>query len=450
MKITVIGTGYVGLVTGTCLASLGHDVLCLDIDEAKVKSLTSGVVPIHEPGLDELVHANVDAGRLQFTSDIAESVNFGEIQFIAVGTPPLPDGGADVQYVLQAARNIGRLMSEPKIIVTKSTVPVGTSDEVLDAAQGELQARGASVQVTVVSNPEFLREGSAVHDFLNPDRVIIGGNNATAQNTVASLYKDILTSSDDIILTDARSSELTKYAANAMLAARISFMNELANLADKLGANIDDIRLGVGRDPRIGPAFLNAGTGYGGMCFPKDVKALVHTASNQGEYEQLSILAAIDAVNERQKKVLVGKIRQRFGDVAGKTFALWGLAFKPNTDDIREAPSLAIIEALTDSGAQVRAYDPVARANAEKELAHTAALFVTDALSALNGSDALIIATEWAEFSTIQLSEIKARLAQPIIFDGRNMFAPEVMSAAGIEYYSIGRGTPIPHPGQGD
>jgi UDPglucose 6-dehydrogenase len=443
VKITVIGTGYVGLVSGACLASLGNEVLCLDLDTAKIDKLRAGIMPIYEPGLEPLVAENVTAGRLRFTTDIAESVHHGDIQIIAVGTPPQEDGGADVKYVLEAARNIGREMTTPKILVTKSTVPVGTSDDVLEAATGELKERGADLAVAVVSNPEFLREGSAVKDFLNPDRVIVGSANAQARATVGALYSSIVADPSDIILTDARSSELTKYAANAMLAARISFMNELANLADSLGANIDDIRKGVGRDPRIGPSFLNAGTGYGGMCFPKDVKALVHTADKQGELTDLSILAAIDAVNERQKKVLVGKIRQRFGDLTGKTFALWGIAFKPHTDDIREAPAIAIIEELILAGAAVRAFDPVALENARKELVTSGAEFSDDPFGILHGSDALIIATEWPQFGEVDLNVIRESLKSPIIFDGRNMFEPAVVESAGLEYYSIGRGTPI-------
>jgi UDPglucose 6-dehydrogenase len=443
VKITVIGTGYVGLVSGACLASLGNEVLCLDLDASKIEKLRAGIMPIYEPGLEPLVAENVAAGRLRFTTDIAESVHHGDIQIIAVGTPPQEDGGADVKYVLQAARNIGREMTTAKILVTKSTVPVGTSDDVLEAATGELKERGADLAVAVVSNPEFLREGSAVKDFLNPDRVIVGSTDSQARATVGALYSNIVADPSDIILTDARSSELTKYAANAMLAARISFMNELANLADSLGANIDDIRKGVGRDPRIGPSFLNAGTGYGGMCFPKDVKALVHTADKQGELTDLSILAAIDAVNERQKKVLVGKIRQRFGDLTGKTFALWGIAFKPHTDDIREAPAIAIIEELIHAGAAVRAFDPVALENARKELATSGADFSDDPFEILHGSDALIIATEWPQFGEVDLNVIRESLKSPIIFDGRNMFEPAVVESAGLEYYSIGRGTPI-------
>jgi UDPglucose 6-dehydrogenase len=443
VKITVIGTGYVGLVSGACLASLGNEVLCLDLDASKIEKLRAGIMPIYEPGLEPLVAENVAAGRLRFTTDIAESVHHGDIQIIAVGTPPQEDGGADVKYVLQAARNIGREMTTAKILVTKSTVPVGTSDDVLEAATGELKERGADLAVAVVSNPEFLREGSAVKDFLNPDRVIVGSTDSQARATVGALYSNIVADPSDIILTDARSSELTKYAANAMLAARISFMNELANLADSLGANIDDIRKGVGRDPRIGPSFLNAGTGYGGMCFPKDVKALVHTADKQGELTDLSILAAIDAVNERQKKVLVGKIRQRFGDLTGKTFALWGIAFKPHTDDIREAPAIAIIEELIHAGAAVRAFDPVALENARKELATSGADFSDDPFEILHGSDALIIATEWPQFGEVDLNVIRESLKSPIIFDGRNMFEPAVVEASGLEYYSIGRGTPI-------
>lgn len=365
MKITVIGTGYVGLVSGACLAEMGNDVLCLDLDPEKIRILKEGGIPIHEPGLDAVVARNVEAGRLHFTTDVAEAVRFGTIQFIAVGTPPDEDGSADLQYVLSAARNIGRLMTDYKVVVDKSTVPVGTADKVKAAIAEELAARGLSLEYAVVSNPEFLKEGAAVEDFMRPDRIVVGADDERAVHLMRALYAPFQRNRDKLVVMDVRSAELTKYAANAMLATRISFMNELALLADRMGADIEMVRQGIGSDPRIGYHFLYAGCGYGGSCFPKDVKALIRTARENGQ--ALQVLQAVEDANDVQKMVLVDKIVARFGeDLSGRRFALWGLAFKPNTDDMREAPSRVIIAELFKRGATVTAYDPVAMTEAKR------------------------------------------------------------------------------------
>ncbi len=443
MKVTVVGTGYVGLVTGACLSEMGNHVMCLDLDERKIRILQEGGIPIHEPGLDVIVKRNVAAGRLQFTTDVAAAVAHGTIQFIGVGTPPDEDGSADLQYVLAAATSIGRLMTDYKVIVDKSTVPVGTADKVRAAVKAALEARGlGSTEFAVVSNPEFLKEGAAVEDCMRPDRIVIGADDERAVLLMRSLYTPFMRNHDRMQVMDLKSAEFTKYAANAMLATRISFMNELALLAERVGADIEAVRKGIGTDPRIGTHFLYPGTGYGGSCFPKDVKALIHTGRENGM--DLTILQAVEDVNERQKQVLVNKIVARFGeDLAGRTFALWGLAFKPNTDDMREAPSRVIVEALTGRGASVRAYDPVAMPEAARVMEGLPGLaFVANQSEALDGADALVIATEWKEFRNPDFDAIKATLKHPLIFDGRNLYDPKLMAMLGIDYRAIGRAAP--------
>ena len=458
MKITIIGSGYVGLVTGACLAELGNDVFCLDLDERKIATLNSGGIPIHEPGLAEIVSCNRAAGRLHFSTDIAASVAHGQIQFIAVGTPPDADGSAGLQYVLAAAANIGKHMTGFKVIVDKSTVPVGTADSVSEAIQAELEARklsGEPVQFSVVSNPEFLKEGAAVEDFMRPDRIVIGCDDSPqgqqAHALMKQLYLPFNRNHERTYWMDVRSAEFTKYAANAMLATRISFMNELANLADKVGADIDAVRHGIGSDPRIGYSFLYAGCGYGGSCFPKDVQALERTARDYGH--ELLILRAVEQVNNHQKHVLGQKIAGRFGpDLSGKHFALWGLAFKPNTDDMREASSRVLLRELIDRGATVAVHDPVAMAEAQRVLAldftdDPAALqrirFCDNQTDALQDADALVIVTEWKTFRSPDFDQVKARLKAPIVFDGRNLYEPLVMRDIGFEYYGIGRSVPV-------
>ena len=439
MKLTIIGTGYVGLVTGACLADVGNQVLCLDLDQRKIDILKSGGLPIYEPGLKEIVANNIAAGRLRFTTDVAESVAWGDIQVIAVGTPPGEDGSADLQYVVAAARNIGRHMTGPKIVIDKSTVPVGTADKVRDAVDEELKQRAQNIKFSVVSNPEFLKEGAAVEDFMRPDRIVIGAEDDETIEAMRKLYAPFQRNHDRIMVMDIRSAELTKYAANAMLATRISFMNELALLAEKLGADIESVRKGMGSDPRIGYHFLYPGIGYGGSCFPKDVQALIRTAQSAGI--ELKLLDAVERVNYAQKHVLSNKIIARFGEnLSDKKFAIWGLAFKPNTDDMREAPSLVLIDELTKRGATVVAFDPVAMAEAGHTLAGNPQVsFAADAMSALQGADALAIATEWKTFRAPDFSAVKAALKTPVIFDGRNLYEPETMRENGFDYYPIGR-----------
>ncbi|KML51169.1 UDP-glucose 6-dehydrogenase [Burkholderia cepacia] len=455
MKITIIGTGYVGLVTGACLAEIGHDVFCLDVDPRKIDILNNGGMPIHEPGLLDIIARNRAAGRLRFSTDIEASVAHGEIQFIAVGTPPDEDGSADLQYVLEAARNIGRHMTSFKVIVDKSTVPVGTAQRVRGVVDEALAARGLAGSVahrfSVVSNPEFLKEGAAVEDFMRPDRIIIGVDDdetgTIAREKIKKLYAPFNRNHERTIYMDVRSAEFAKYAANAMLATRISFMNEMSNLADKVGADIEAVRRGIGSDPRIGYHFLYAGVGYGGSCFPKDVQALIRTAGENGQ--PLRILEAVEAANHAQKDVLIGKIEQRFGaDLTGREFAVWGLAFKPNTDDMREAPSRRLIAALLERGATVRAYDPVAVDEARRVFAldfdgnpdALARLHLVDTQDvAVTGADALVIVTEWKEFRSPDFTRLKAELKAPVIFDGRNLYEPDAMAELGIDYYAIGR-----------
>ena len=439
MKITMIGTGYVGLVTGTCLAEVGNDVLCLDVDARKIELLQQGGVPIHEPGLEPMIRRNTAAGRLRFTTDVDEAVGYAPVQFIAVGTPPDEDGSADMQYVLQAARNIGRRMTQWTLVVDKSTVPVGTADRVHAVIGEELAARGVDVPYAVASNPEFLKEGAAVDDFMKPDRIVIGGDNDRAIAILRNIYAPFQRNRERLLVMDVRSAELTKYAANAMLATRISFMNELANLAETLGADIEHVRQGIGSDPRIGWHFLYPGVGYGGSCFPKDVKALQHTAQRAGS--PLRVLGAVEAANEAQKRVLVDKIVARFGsDLSARRFALWGLAFKPNTDDMREAPSRVIIDALVSLGASVCAYDPVAIDEAKRLLGDVPNVtFAANPLAACEDADALVVVTEWKEFRSPDFDVLQRRLKQPVIFDGRNLYEPDVVRAAGFEHVSIGR-----------
>jgi len=439
MKITVIGTGYVGLVTGTCLAEVGNEVLCLDLDASKIAILNGGGIPIHEPGLLDMVRRNVAAGRLKFTTDIAHSVAFGQVQFIAVGTPPDEDGSADLKYVTAAARNIGRHMTEYKVVVDKSTVPVGTADKVAAALTEELAARGVDAPFAVVSNPEFLKEGAAVEDFMRPDRIIIGTEDPRAVALMRELYAQFNRNHDRIVVMDLRSAELTKYAANAMLATRISFMNELAVLADKLGADIEQVRLGIGSDPRIGFHFLYPGCGYGGSCFPKDVQALINTAAENDI--KLKVLTAVEDANETQKHLLLSKIKARFGaDLSGKKFALWGLAFKPNTDDMRAASSRVLMEGLWEAGATVTAYDPVAMNECRRIYGDEPRLAYADThMGTLDGADALVIVTEWKEFRVPVFEDIRAKLKSPVIFDGRNLYAPAQVRGNGLEYFAIGR-----------
>jgi len=439
MKITVIGTGYVGLVTGTCLAEMGNHVMCLDLDREKIRILEEGGIPIHEPGLLDMVTRNRAAGRLQFTTDIVKAVNHGTLQFIGVGTPPDEDGSADLQYVLAAARNVGRHMTDYKVVINKSTVPVGTGEKVRAAIAEELAQRGSNVDFAVVSNPEFLKEGAAVEDFMRPDRIVVGADDERAILLMRALYSPFIRNHDRLLVMDIKSAEFTKYAANSMLATRISFMNELAMLSEKVGADIELVRKGIGSDPRIGYHFLYAGAGYGGSCFPKDVKALVTTAQQNGV--ELQVLKAVEAANERQKHILVDKIVARFGeDLSGRRFAIWGLAFKPNTDDMREAPSRVVIAELARRGAKLCAYDPVAMPEARRVMSDVAGLsFAENQAQALEGADALVVVTEWKEFKSPDFDLIKASLKQPVVVDGRNLYDPQLMLALGIEYTGIGR-----------
>jgi len=439
MKITVIGSGYVGLVSGACLAEMGNHVVCVDVDAAKIRTLEGGGLPIHEPGLLEMIARNRASGRLQFTTDTVAAVAHGTLQFIGVGTPPDEDGSADLRYVLEAARTIGRHMTDYKVVIDKSTVPVGTAEKVHAAIAEELAKREVKLDFAVVSNPEFLKEGAALEDFMRPDRIIIGADDERAVLLMRALYAPFTRNHDRLLVMDLRSAEFTKYAANSMLATRISFMNELALLADKVGVDIEFVRKGIGSDPRIGFHFLYAGAGYGGSCFPKDVKALIATARQAGV--DLKVLSAVEAANERQKGVLVDKVVSRFGeDLTGRQFAVWGLAFKPNTDDMREAPSRTVVNELARRGARIKAYDPVAMDEARRVFGGVAGLtFVSTAGEALAGSDALVIVTDWKEFRSPDFDQIKSALKQPLVIDGRNLYEPALMNALGIEYWAIGR-----------
>ncbi len=445
MKVTMFGTGYVGLVTGTCFAEMGNDVLCVDIDPDKVAALLQGKIPIFEPGLEQMVRSNTAAGRLRFTTDIPVGVDHGELLFIAVGTPAGEDGSADLSHVLSVARSIGEHMNSHKVIVDKSTVPVGTADQVRQAIVETLESRNQDIEFDVVSNPEFLKEGAAVSDFMKPDRIIVGTSSPRSAQLLDALYAPFNRNHDKVVHMDVRSAELTKYAANVMLATRISLMNELANLAERLGADIESVRHGIGTDPRIGYHFIYAGTGYGGSCFPKDVKALVHTASEVG-YDA-AIVRGVEAVNQNQKGVLFEKIARHFNhDLQGKRFALWGLAFKPNTDDLREAPSLTIMDKLFAQGASVRAYDPAAGRAAAEIYAEEPAFTLCDKRDdTLEEADGLIVVTEWNEFRSPDFQALKARLKTPVIFDGRNLYDPDYLGQLGFAYYGIGRGRSIFH-----
>ncbi len=441
MKITIFGSGYVGLVTGACLAEVGNDVLCVDIDEDKIAQLRRGEIPIFEPGLEAMVQHNSQAGRLHFTTDIDEAVAHGLFQFIAVGTPPDEDGSADLQYVLAVARSIGERMDDYRIVVDKSTVPVGTADRVRETLQAALDARGVAIEFDVVSNPEFLKEGAALEDFMKPDRIVIGTDNPRTTELLRVLYAPFNRNHNRLVEMDIRSAELTKYAANAMLATKISFMNELANLAERLEADIEQVRLGIGADPRIGYHFIYPGCGYGGSCFPKDVKALARTA-REVDYEA-ELLEAVESVNDRQKERLFEKIQAHFGDhLAGRTIALWGLAFKPNTDDMREAPSRRLMESLWAAGARVRAFDPEAMDEARRIYGDRPDLTLCpDPDSALRDADALAIVTEWNLFRSPDFNTLKSLLKEAVIFDGRNLYSPARLQAEGFRYFSIGRRT---------
>ena len=440
MKITMIGTGYVGLVSGTCLAEVGNHVLCLDTDAGKIARLQQGEVPIFEPGLEAMVRRNMAAGRLSFTTDVQAAAEFATMQFIAVGTPPDEDGSADLQYVLAAARGIAQHMTGFRVVVDKSTVPVGTADKVQAEIAATLQQRGSAHPFAVVSNPEFLKEGAAVEDFMRPDRIIVGASNEQAIALMRALYAPFQRNHERLVLTDVRSAELIKYAANAMLATRISFMNEMANLAERLGADIELVRRGIGSDPRIGYDFLYPGCGYGGSCFPKDVKALIRTAAVEAGIE-MQVLKAVESANEAQKHVLAGKVRRRFGeDLRGRRFALWGLAFKPNTDDMREAPSRVLVADLLAAGAEIIAYDPVAMEEARRVLGAPPGLqFASSAMQAVEGADALLIATEWKEFRSPDFDTLRSTLRHPVIIDGRNLYDPALVRTLGLEYFPIGR-----------
>ncbi|MDD5411334.1 MAG: UDP-glucose/GDP-mannose dehydrogenase family protein [Methylobacter sp.] len=439
MKITVFGSGYVGLVTGTCLAEVGNDVICMDIDEAKIAKLQQGIIPIYEPGLEAMVKENQSAGRLRFTSDVKEAVGHGLFQFIAVGTPPDEDGSADLQYVLAVAKSIAENMEDYRIVIDKSTVPVGTADKVKAIMQQILTARGKALEFDVVSNPEFLKEGAALDDFMKPDRIIIGTDNPRTAELLKALYSPFNRSHERIIVMDIRSAELTKYAANAMLATKISFMNELANLAEHLGADIEHVRQGIGSDSRIGYSFIYPGCGYGGSCFPKDVKALERTAKEIGYHAEL--LNAVENVNNRQKHRLFEKINKHYqGDLTGKVFALWGLAFKPNTDDMRDAPSRVLLEALIEAGAMVQAYDPEAQEEARRLYGNKQGLSYCDTpKAALIQANALVIVTEWKQFRSPDFDALSLQLHDKVIFDGRNMYEPNLVKHSGLEYYTIGR-----------
>ncbi|MFE8071450.1 UDP-glucose/GDP-mannose dehydrogenase family protein [Marinobacteraceae bacterium S3BR75-40.1] len=440
MRITIFGTGYVGLVTGACLADVGHHVMCMDVDENKISRLRDGIIPIYEPGLEPIVKHNHEAGRLLFTTDADEAVAHGELQFIAVGTPPDEDGSADLQYVLAVARTIGERMDEYKVIIDKSTVPVGTGDRVRAAVQAELDRRGKQLAFDVVSNPEFLKEGAAVNDFMKPDRIVIGTESEKATELLRETYYPFNRNHDRMIFMDLRSAELTKYAANALLATKISFMNEIANLSERLGADIEHVRRGIGSDPRIGYHFIYPGCGYGGSCFPKDVKALSRTA-REYQYET-QVLDAVERVNEAQKSVLFDKIDFHYkGDLKGKTIALWGLAFKPNTDDMREASSRVLMESLWKAGARVQAFDPEAMEETQRLYPDEQGLQLCGTKEqALKGADALVICTEWKEFRSPDFDDIKSALGDKVVFDGRNLYEPDMVERYGLEYYAIGRG----------
>ncbi|MBY6112793.1 UDP-glucose/GDP-mannose dehydrogenase family protein [Halomonas sp. DP1Y21-3] len=440
MKITIFGTGYVGLVTGTCLADVGHDVICMDVDENKIARLEGGEIPIFEPGLEPMVKANVAAGRLKFTTDAAKAVNHGVLQFIAVGTPPDEDGSADLQYVLAVAKAIGEHMQDDKVVVDKSTVPVGTADRVKAMVESQLEQRGVSLNVDVCSNPEFLKEGAAIEDFAHGARIVVGTDSDKVKQLMRECYAPYIRLQEKLMFMDVRAAELTKYAANAMLATKISFMNEIANLAERLGADVEQVRRGIGSDPRIGYHFIYPGCGYGGSCFPKDVQALARTA-REVDYEA-ELLGAVEAVNQRQKQTLFAKLANAFdGDLKGRTIAIWGLSFKPNTDDMRDAPSRTLMEALWEAGARVQAYDPEAMGETRRIYGEREDLMLAgDRIQAVKGADALVICTEWKEFRSLDFPWLKDQLSMPVVVDGRNLYDPESVRQAGLMYYAVGRG----------
>jgi UDPglucose 6-dehydrogenase len=441
MQVTIFGSGYVGLVTGACLADAGNQVICVDVDQGKIDRLNQGEVPIHEPGLDALIHRNQKAGRIEFTTDAQRGVAHGLFQLIAVGTPPDEDGSADLKYVLSVASTIGKHLDRYAIVMTKSTVPVGTADKVKAEIAAQLSSRNAEIEFDIVSNPEFLKEGAAIQDFMRPDRVVVGTDNPRTMELLRALYEPFTRNHERFVVMDVRSAELTKYAANAMLATKISFMNELANIAERVGADIEKVRVGIGSDPRIGYSFIYPGAGYGGSCFPKDVQALVRSA--KGVQYRAQLLEAVEAVNRSQKSFLAGKIRKHFAaqGLHGRTIALWGLAFKPNTDDMREAPSLTLIDELLAAGASIQAFDPVAMPEVQRILKDRDGLtLVGNGAAALQGADALAIVTEWQEFRSPDFDYIKSTLTQPVIFDGRNLYNPQLMQRLGFSYYGVGRG----------
>lgn len=444
MRVTVHGTGYVGLVTGACIAQAGNHVVCVDVDHDKVAALDQGEIPIYEPGLEEIVRRNHQAGRLRFTTDVTEGVAHGELQFIAVGTPKNEDGSADLRHVLTVAQSIGEHMAEYKVVVDKSTVPVGTADRVRETVTAALGKRGAKLEFDVVSNPEFLKEGAAVADFMKPDRIIVGTESQRAAGLLRQLYEPFSRSHDKLIVMDIRSAELTKYAANVMLATKISLMNELANIAERYGADIEQVRVGIGSDPRIGYSFIYPGCGYGGSCFPKDVHALIRSAEEIGYRAEL--VQAVDSVNNRQKENLFRKVDRHFGGkLKGRTLAVWGLAFKPNTDDMREAPSRVLMEALWAGGARVRAYDPQAMSETRRIYGERPDLRLCgSAEEALTGADGLVVVTEWQEFRSPDFAQIARTLSAPLIFDGRNIYDPRLLEKLGFTYYAIGRGRALP------
>ena len=436
MKIAVVGTGYVGLVTGTCLAEVGTDVTCIDIDTNKIEGLRNGIMPIYEPGLEPMVVKNHKKGKLHFSTDLAESIKDADVAFIAVGTPPGEDGSADLQYVLKVASQVGAHMSSYGVIVTKSTVPVGTAEKVRSAVQTELDKRGVDTEFDIASNPEFLKEGAAIDDFMKPDRIVVGIDSPRAEETMGKLYKPFIMNGHPLIFMDIPSAEMTKYAANAMLATRISFMNDIANLCEIMGADVNAVRKGIGSDPRIGSRFIYAGIGYGGSCFPKDVKALIKTA-RENDYA-MRILEAVEDVNEDQKSVLFNKLTERIGtDLTGRTFAMWGLSFKPNTDDMREAPSLVLIDKIRAAGGKVIAYDPVAMEET-KHMIGDIITYVNDPYDALNEADALLLVTEWSEFKLPDWDVVSTKLKNKVIFDGRNIYDKKELNTMGYDYYCIG------------
>lgn len=436
MKIAIIGTGYVGLVSGTCFADMGIDVTCIDIDSAKIDALRKGIVPIYEPGLDELVKSNYEKGRLKFTTDLADVIDDVEVIFSAVGTPPDEDGSADLQYVLGVARQIGRLMNRYLLVVTKSTVPVGTAALVREAIADELEARGVDIPFDVASNPEFLKEGAAIKDFMHPDRVVVGTDSDRAKDIMHKLYRPFMLSSDRMIYTDIPSAEMIKYAANAMLATRISFMNDIANLCDLVGADVNMVRKGIGSDHRIGTKFLYPGCGYGGSCFPKDVKAIIRTAAKHG-YE-MRVLKAVEEVNERQKSLLFDKLMRHFGPIDGRTVAIWGLAFKPETDDMREAPSLRLIDLLTDAGARVKVYDPIAMDECRRRLGNRVE-YCGDMYEATADADAVMLLTEWKEFRVPSWKTLARTMSGKVVLDGRNIYDRAELESEGFTYYALGK-----------